>query len=159
MIVVIFVGLGGMLTNRPGLATLASLALLALLILGKVGADLAREASPDTAVLLTQFVAVIAFMEGARTIASFDMEKAELRGKDDGESQAMRNRLNIWVRDRLDRQARLVIGALGVSLLLLVLGGFTSVSINQLGFSAILVLLVIGTILFVITQRREPETP
>jgi len=64
----------------------------------------------------------------------------------------------MWVKGQLSRQARLTIGALGLSLVLLVLGGFTSVSINQLAFSAVLVLLVVGALVFLITQRREPET-
>jgi hypothetical protein len=107
---------------------------------------------------LLQFVAVIFFMEASRVVLSFDREAGELARRTDEMSQAARERLGIWVRSQLSRQARLIGGALGLSLVLLVLGGFTSVSINQLSFSAVLVLLVVGALLFLITQRREPET-
>ena len=89
---------------------------------------------------------------------SFDKERSELAGKTDGMSQAISERLSTWIKGQLSRQAWLTIGALGLSLVLLVLGGFTSVSINQLAFSAVLVLLVVGALVFLITQRREPET-
>ena len=129
-----------------------------LLVTGKVGTDLARAQSPDTAVLLLEFVTVIFFMEASRVVISYDKEAGELAGRTDELSQAAKGRLVIWVRGQLSRQARLIAGALGLSLVLLVLGGLTSVSINQLSFSAVLVLLVVGALLFLITQRREPET-
>ncbi len=156
--VVVAVGLSGMLARIEAFATLASVWLLVLLVEGKVGTDLVRAPAPDTAVLLLQFVAVIFFMEASRVVLSFDKETSELAGRTDEMSQAARERLGMWVTGQLSRQARLIIGALGLSLVLLVLGGFTSVSINQLSFSAILVLLVVGVLLFLITQRREPET-
>ncbi len=158
VLVIVVIGLVGTFAQKQALATLASVTLLVLLVAGKVGTDLTRASSPDTAVLLLQLVAVIFFMEASRVISSFNKEKSELAGKTDDISQAIRERLSIWVKDQLSRQARLIIGALGLSLVLLVLGGFTSVSINQLAFSAILVLLVVGALVFLITQRREPET-
>jgi hypothetical protein len=158
VLVIVSVGLSGMLARKQVLTTLASVALLALLVAGKVGIDLARAPAPDTAVLLLQFVAVIFFMEAARTILAFDRETSELAGRTDDLSQAARKRLEIWVRGQLSRQARLVVGALGLSLVLLVFGGISSVSISQLAFSATLVLLVVGALLFLITQRRQPET-
>jgi hypothetical protein len=158
VLVIVSVGLSGMLARKQVLTTLASVALLALLVAGKVGIDLARAPAPDTAVLLLQFVAVIFFMEAARTIVAFDRETSELAGRTDDLSQAARKRLEIWVRGQLSRQARLVVGALGLSLVLLVFGGISSVSISQLAFSATLVLLVVGALLFLITQRRQPET-
>ena len=97
-------------------------------------------------------------MEASRVVISYDKEAGELAGRTDELSQAAKGRLVIWVRGQLSRQARLIAGALGLSLVLLVLGGLTSVSINQLSFSAVLVLLVVGALLFLITQRREPET-
>jgi len=97
-------------------------------------------------------------MEASRVVLSYDKEESELAGRTDDMSQAARGRLGLWVTGQLSRQARLVAGALGLSLILLVLGGFTSVSVNQLSFSAILVLFVVGALLFLITQRREPET-
>jgi len=158
VLVVGFLGLSGMFAKKQELAILASIMLLVLLIAGKVGIDLARAPATDTAVLLLQFVAVIFFMEASRVVLSFDKEMGELAGKTDDMSEAVRERLAMWVRGQLSRQARLMIGALGLSLVLLVFGGFTSVSINQPVLSAILVLLVVGALLFLITQRREPET-
>ena len=147
-----------MLAKQQVPTTLASVGLLVLLVTGKVGTDLARAQSPDTAVLLLEFVTVIFFMEASRVVISYDKEAGELAGRTDELSQAAKGRLVIWVRGQLSRQARLIAGALGLSLVLLVLGGLTSVSINQLSFSAVLVLLVVGALLFLITQRREPET-
>ncbi len=158
ILVVVAVGLSGTLGRKQVLGILASVALLVLLVVGKVGTDLTRAPAPDTAVLLLEFVAIIFFMEASRVVLSYDKEAGELAGKTDDMSQAARERLRIWVTGQLLRQARLIAGALGLSLILLVLGGFTSVSINQLSFSAVLVLLVVGALLFLITQRREPET-
>jgi hypothetical protein len=156
--VVVAAGLSGMFARKQVLTTFASMTLLVLLVAGKVGIDLTGASSPDTAVLLLQLVAIISFMEASQVVLSFDKETSELAGRMDHMSQAIRQRLGVWVIGQLRRQARLMIGALGLSLVLLVLGGFTSVSINQLAFSAILVLLVVGALLFLITQRREPET-
>jgi hypothetical protein len=152
------IGLSGMFARKQSLATLASVMLLVLVVAGKVGTDLTKAPSPDTAVLLLQFVAVIFFLEASRVVLSFDQETGELEGRTDQMSQAVRERLDAWVKGQLGRQARLIVGVLGLSLVLLVIGGFTSVSINQIAFSAILVLLVVGALLFLITQRREPET-
>jgi hypothetical protein len=158
LLIIIALGLSGMLARKQVLMTLASVGLLALLVAGKVGTDLAKAPAPDTAVLLLEFIAIIFFMEASRVVLSYDKEKSKLTGRSDDMSQAARGRLGRWVIGQLSRQARLVVGALGLSLILLVLGGFTSVSIDQLSFSAILVLLVVGALLFLITQRREPET-
>lgn len=158
VLVVGFLGLYGMFAKKQAFTILASVMLLVSLVAGKAGTDLNRAPSPDTAVLLLQLVAILFFMEASRVVLSFDKEMGELAGRTDDMSQVVRCRLAMWVTGQLSRQARLMIGALGLSLVLLVLGGFTSVSINQPALSAILVLLVVGALLFVITQRREPET-
>jgi hypothetical protein len=158
VLVIVVVGLAGTFARRQTLATLASVTLLVLLVAGKVGIDLTIAPNPDTAVLLLQFLAVIFFMEASRVVLSFDAEASELEGRTDDMSRAIRERLGMWVRGQLGRQARLMVGALGLSLVLLVLGGFASISVNQLAVSAILVLLVVGALVFLITQRREPET-
>ncbi len=152
------IGLAGIFARKQPLTTLASVTLLVLLVAGKVGTDLIGTSAPDTAVLLLQFIAIIFFMEASRVVLLFDNETRELGGRTDEVSQAIRKRLERWVTGQLETQARLVMGALGLSLVLLILGGFTSVSINQLAFSAILVLIIVGVLLFLITQRREPET-
>lgn len=158
VLIVSVVGLLGMLGEREALARGASLSLFALIIAGKVGGDLLGATAPDTAVLLVQFVAVVFFMEASRVVLSFDGENGELAGKHDELSGDLMGKLVEWVQGQLAGQARIMLVALGLSLLLLVIGGFTSVSINQIGFSAALVLVVVGVLLFLVTQRREPET-
>lgn len=158
VLVVNVVGLAGTFGRKQRLSILSSAMLLALLVAGKVGTDLTTAPNPDTAILLLQFVAIMFFMEASRVVLSFDAEAGELEVRTDDMSKAIRERLGVWVKGQLGRQARLMMGALGLSLVLLVLGGFTSVSVNQLAFSAILVLLVVGALVFLITQRREPET-
>jgi hypothetical protein len=151
------VGLLGMLGKKVVLVRGASLSMFCLIIGGKVGVDVLGASAPDTAVLLVQFVAVIFFLEASRVILSFDGEKGELAGKQDELSRGLMVRLVEWAQGQLVGQARIMLVALGLSLVLLLLGGFTSVSINQLGFSAALVLVVVGVLLFLVTNRREPE--
>ncbi len=158
VLVIVVFGSVGMFAKKQGLVSSASLALLVVIVAGKVGTDLVRAAAPDTLVLLVQFVAVIFFMEASRVVLSFDREIGELGEKMDEVSQAVRKRLDIWMWGQLTRQGRLIVGALGLSLLLLVLGGFTSVSVNVPVLSALLVIIVVVVLLFLITQRREPET-
>jgi hypothetical protein len=151
------VGLSGMLGKREILARGASLSLFGLIIGGKVGGDVLGAIAPDTAVLLVQFAAVIFFMEASRVVLSFDGENSELAGKQDELSRSLMGNLVAWARGQLAGQARIILAALGLSLVLLVLGGFTSISVNQLGFSAGLVLVVVVVLLFLVTNRREPE--
>jgi hypothetical protein len=151
------VGLLGMLGKKEILVRGASLSLFGLFIGGKVGVDVLGGAAPDTAVLLVQFVAVIFFMEASRVVLSFDGENRELAGKYDELSTGLVRRLVEWTQGQLVGQARIMLVVLGLSLVLLLVGGFTSISINQLGFSAGLVLVVVGVLLFLVTNRREPE--
>jgi len=158
LVIVSGIGLLGMLGRREVLARGASLSLLALVIWGKVGVDIIGGAASDTAVLLVQFVAVVFLMEASRVVLVFDRENSELVEKPDELSQGLRRKLALWAQGQLVGQARIMVAVLGLSLTLLVVGGFGSVSVNQLVFSAILVLLVVGALVFLITQRREPET-
>jgi len=151
------VGLFGMLRNKEILARGASLGLIGLVIGGKVAEDVLGAAAPDTAVLLVQFVAVIFFMEASQVVLSFNSEDSELKGKRDEFSVALKKRLVEWTQGQLVSQARIMLVALGLSLVLLLVGGFTSISINQLGFSATLVLVVVVVLLYLVTNRREPE--
>ncbi len=151
------VGLFGMLRKKEILARGASLSLIGLVIGGKVAEDVLGAAAPDTAVLLVQFVAVIFFMEASRVVLAFNSEDRELAGKRDEFSVALKKRLVEWTQGQLVSQARIMIIALGLSLVLLLVGGLTSISINQLGFSAGLVLVVVIVLLYLVTNRREPE--
>jgi hypothetical protein len=151
------VGLFGMLRKKEIFARGASLSLIGLVIGGKVAEDVLGVAAPDTAVLLVQFVAVIFFIEASRVVLSFNNEDRELAGKRDEFSVVLMKRLVEWTQGQLVSQARIMIIALGLSLVLLLVGGFTSISINQLGFSAGLVLVVVIVLLYLVTNRREPE--
>jgi hypothetical protein len=157
MLIVSGVGLLGMLGKKEIFARGASLSLVGLIIGGKVAGDALGSMAPDTAVLLVQFVAVIFFMEASRVVLSFDGENRELAGKQDELSTGLMRRLVEWTRGQLVSQARIMLVTLGLSLVLLLIGGFTSISINRLGFSAGLVLVVVGVLLFLVTNRREPE--
>jgi len=151
------IGLLGMLGKRAIVAEAASLSLLVLVIGGRVGADIVGGPASDTAVLLVQFVAVVLFIEASKVVLVFDRENAELVDKPDELSQGLRKKLAMWAKGQLVSQARIMIAALGLSLALLVFGGFSSVSINQLVFSGGLVLVAVGVLLFLLTSRREPE--
>jgi hypothetical protein len=151
------VGLFGTLGKKEIVVRGASLSLVGLVVGGKVGEDILGAAAPDTAVLLVQFVTVVFLMEASSVVLSFDSESAELAGKHDEFSAGLMSRLVEWTQGQLAGQARIILVALGLSLVLLVVGGFSSVSINQLGFSAGLVLVVVGVLLFLVTNRREPE--
>jgi len=157
MLIVSAVGLLGMLGKEEIFARGASVSLAGLIIGGKVVGDVLGSAAPDTAVLLVQFVAVIFFMEASRVVLSFDGESRELAGKYDELSMGLMRKLVEWTQGQLVGQARIMLVVLGLSLVLLLVGGFTSISINQLGFSAGLVLVVVGVLLFLVTNRREPE--
>ena len=155
--IVLFVGSLGMLRRNEVLARGASLGLLAAVIGGKVGLDILGGVAPDTAVLLLEFVAVIFFMEAGRVAISFEQANRELTGKQDELSLSLAGRLAFWAQGQFASQVRIVLGASALSLGLLVLGGFSSISINQLAFSAALVLVAVGVLLFLLTNRREPE--
>jgi peptidoglycan/LPS O-acetylase OafA/YrhL len=155
--VIVVFGLLGMFGRKQGFASFASLALLAVIIAGKVGTDLGKTVAPDTLVLLVQFIGVIFFMEASKVILSFDRETVELGERVDEVSEAIRKRLNTWVSGQLSKQARLIVGTLGLSLLLLILGGFTGISVNEPVPLSLLAIIVVVALLFLITQRREPE--
>lgn len=156
LLVIVGTGLTGMVARLVPLATVASVGLLGAFMAGMLGTDLFGLPSQDTAILMLQFVGIIFFMEAMRVVLSFDSEMRSLSGRTDESTQLIKWNLNVWVKGQLGRQARIAVGALGLSLLLLVLGGLTSVSVSQVTFSAILVLIVVGLLFFIMTQRREP---
>jgi hypothetical protein len=157
ILIVLSVGSLGMLRKNELLARSASLSLLVAIIGGKVGTDILGGVAPDTAGLLLEFVAVIFFIEAGKVVISFEMENRELAKKQDELSLSLARKLALWAQGQLAGQARIAAGASALSLGLLVLGGFSSVSINQLAFSAALVLVAVGVLLFLLTNRREPE--
>ncbi len=159
MILITPAGLVGMLLRKRRIVSLASMGLLLLLIWGKVAGDLFGIGAPDTAVFLVQFMAILFFWEASSIALIFDSAFKELGPKLDDISVAIRIRVSDWARLQLVALAQLSLAAIGLSLGLLVLGSTVSVSINQLGFTAILVLAYVVAILFLLTNRREPGSP
>jgi len=156
-IVVALAGVLGMLLRLSRLASSASLSLISLLIWGKVAINILRIPPPDTALLLLQFVAVLFLMEASRVVLSYDQERRELEGKEDSFSNNTRLELVGWLRGQLRGQAKLGLSTLALSTVLLVIGGLSGVSISEVYFSATLVLLFVGALLFLLIHRREPE--
>jgi len=157
ILIVLLVGSLGMLRRNESFARGASLSLLVTVIGGKVSTDILGRVAPDTAGLLLEFVAVIFFMEAGKVVISFEVENRELAEKQDELSLSLAGKLALWAQGQLAGQARIATAASALSLGLLVLGGFSSISINQLAFSAALVLVAVGVLLFLLTDRREPE--
>jgi hypothetical protein len=156
-IVVALAGVLGMFLRLSRLASSASLSLISLLVWGKVAMNILRIPPPDTALLLLQFVAIVFLMEASRAVLSYDEECRELRGKEDDSSNSARLELVGWIRGQLRGQANLGVSTLALSMVLLVIGGFSGVSVSQVYFSATLVLLFVGALLFLLIHRREPE--
>ncbi len=112
---------------------------------------------PDTAAFLVEFGMVVYFMEANKVVLTFDKSHEELKKKEDDFSKALEARLTVWLRNQLSRQGRIAIGSIGLSLVLLLLAGFTSISTGQLPLTGALLLLAIIALLFLVTYRREPE--
>ena len=156
-IIIVLTGSLGMFFKRRALALAASLSLLLLVILGKIAADVLKIGQPDTAVLLLEFSTIIFFMEAGRTISSLDFGLKDLQGRSDEVSGNIRLKLAKWTQTQLLEQGRLAAASVALSLVLLVIGSVASVGFDQLVFSAGLVILSMGVLLFVLTHRREPE--
>lgn len=156
-IVVALAGALGMFLRLPRLASSASLSLIALLVWGKIVMNFLRIPPPDTALLLLQFVAIVLLMEASRVVLSYDEECRELEGKEDDVSKSARLELIGWLRGQLVGHVRLGVSTLALSMALLVIGGFSGVSVSQVYFSAAFVLLFVGALLFLLIHRREPE--
>ncbi len=156
-VVVSLVGFVGMLLGKKTLATVASLSLLILLVWGKVTANILKTSFPDTAVLLVEFTLVLVFMEASFVTLTFNRDYSKLKAREDELSQILSIHLQGWLRSQLTGQSKLALVALGLSIGLLPVAGFTSISSNQLIFSATLALLAVVVLLFLVTYRREPE--
>jgi len=156
-IIIALSGVLGMILGLSRLASSASLSLISLLVWGKIATNILKTPPPDTALLLSQFVATIFLMEASRVVLSYDEEYRELNGRDDNFSNIASLELVGWLRGQLRGQAKLGVSTLALSMVLLVIGGFSGVSISQVYFSAALVLLFVGALLFLLIHRREPE--
>jgi hypothetical protein len=154
---VAIVGLGGMLLRSRAAVSLASAGLLLLIVWGKVARDLYGLPGPDSALLLLQFMLVIFLMEASTTTLTFDYTIRQLEGGNDDLSTMARMRVTKWKRVQLLNLGKLTIASFGLTLGLLILGSLVSVSVNQIAFSAILVLAAFVAIFILLTYRREPE--
>lgn len=157
LVLVILAGVAGTIFQRRRLVLLASASLLSLLVWGKIAADLLKATPPDTAVFLVQFGMILFLMEASFGVMTFARLRAELEEKEDELSRDLMGRLMLWMRNQLSRQSKIAVGSIGLSVLLLPLAGFTSISSGQLPLTATLLLLAIVAFLFLVTHRREPE--
>lgn len=156
-VAIIAIGIVGTNLVQKRLVTTASISLLALLILGKISSDLLKSPAPDTAVFLLDFTAIILFMEASKVVLAYDKTSRAIAQEDDELSPQLQERLGSWLKGQLVSETRLGSAAVALSLGLILVGGFSSVSINQLFFSGSLVLISLALLLFLVTYRREPE--
>ena len=157
--VLVAAGLAGTMTRNATVASLVSAALLGLLVWGRVASDLWGLGRFDTALLLLEFFAVISLTEASNTAIQFDLINRKLHGKDDDLTVLSRMRLMGWAKSQFFSIGKLITGAFALTLSLLVVGDIVSVSINQVVFSAILVLVAVAALLVLVTYGREPEDP
>lgn len=149
-------GLAGMLLGRRLLAVTASLSILSLLIWGKMAGNILNLRAPDTAVLLAEFMAILLLTEASHVVLTFKREHATLQDRRDELSHALGLRLEAWLRNQLLNQSWLALVALSISVALIPVAGLTSVSSDQLVFTATLALLAVVILMFLVTHRREP---
>lgn len=157
-IAIAMVGLVGMaIGNRMAIA-FASACLVSLLIWSKVAGDLDGLPSPDTALLLSQFMLVLFLFEASNATLTLRKITNRLAHKNDEPSNDARTRICEWFRVQLVGLGKMTLGGFALSLGLLVLGSAISISIDQLAFTGALVLVVVVCLLFLLTHRREPDT-
>jgi hypothetical protein len=147
-----------LLGNRTAIFS-ASGSLMLLIVWGKVAGDIYGLPGPDSALLLLQFLLVIFLMEASTAVLTSDSAIKQLEGRKDDLSSLARMQVMSWERVQLLSLGKLVLASFGLSLGLLILGGFVSVSINQIAFSGVLVLAAVVAIFILLTYRREPEKP
>lgn len=153
----LIVGLVGMLLRISNAVYVASAGLLVLIAWGKAASDIFALPGEDSAVLLLQFMIVIFLMEASNTVLIMDSSWIKLKGKEDELSIAARFRLVRWASAQLVSLGKLTAAAFGLSILLLLVGGFANVSVSLLAFNGILVLAAVISILILLTYKREPE--
>jgi hypothetical protein len=147
-----------MVLGKRRLVLLASISLLTLLILGKVTIDLQDLETPDTGMLVLQFVAILFLMEASLPVVQYEKDLAVLGKRNDELSKHVATRLAVWLRSQLYADARLGIVSFLTSLGLLVVGSLAGVGIGHLAVLAVFVLAAVVALLFLLTYRREPET-
>ncbi len=156
ILVVAVVGLTGTVSGRRYLATIGSLSLLMLLVWGKASENILKTGAEDTAVLLIEFMMILFFMEASSTVLTFNRAFESLREKDDEISQRQKGWLVSWLKGLLSRQGKVSLAATALSIALLPLAGFTSISNSQLVVTATILFLAVVVLLFLLIYRREP---
>ena len=156
VLAVALVGLAGNVSGRSYLATTSSLSLLMLLVWGKASESILKTGALDTAVLLIEFSMVLFFMEASSTVLTFNRAFESLRKKDDEISQKQKGWLVNWLRGLLSRQGKVSLATTALSIALLPLAGFTSISNSQLVVTATILFLAVVVLFFLLVFRREP---
>jgi hypothetical protein len=156
VLVVALVGLAGTVSGRRYLATCGSLGLLILLVWGKASESILKTGGEDTAVLLIEFTMILFFMEASSTVLIFNKAFEGLREKDDEISQRQKGWLVSWLKGLLSRQGKVSLAAAALSIALLPLAGFTSISNSQLVVTATILFLAVMVLFFLLIYRREP---
>jgi len=150
-------GLAGNLAGKRSISLLTSISLLFILVWGKVAQDLLRTGAPDTAALLIEFGMTIFLMEANLVVLTFYKTNDDLKREDDELSLVLHEGLINWLRNQLSLQGLIAVGSLGLSLVLLPIAGFTSISTAELPLTGGLLLAAVIALLFLVTYRREPE--
>lgn len=151
------VGVVGMLARKKSLVLFSYCGLLFLTIWAKVAGDIYSLSSPDSALLLGEFMITIFLMEAALAALKFDQAREPLGSKTDDLSFRAQTQLNDWIMTQIFNLGRLTLTSFVLALGLLLVGTVVSVSFNQLAFSGALVLGIVVVLMFLLTYRREPE--
>jgi len=146
-----------MFTGNQSASLFVSASLLGIIVWGKVASDLYNLPGLDSGLLLLEFMAVILLMEFSSTAILFHKTYVQIQDRNDEISAEYRRSLIGWARVKLLSLTRLIGIAFGLSLGLLVVGDLVSVSVNQIAFSGILVMVAVVALLILLTYGREPD--
>ncbi|HZY94592.1 MAG TPA: hypothetical protein VFE98_07000 [Candidatus Bathyarchaeia archaeon] len=156
-VLMVVMGTAGILSQKGAVVSLTFAILMVLMISGEVYSHISGRPGPDSAVFLIQFVMILFLYEASSTVVKFDKVNSRTKAKDDHFSRNASAQVKEWMRRQFLSLSELTLGAVGLSLALVVIGGFANVSIDQIGFTAVLVLAAVIAILFLLTYRREPD--
>ncbi len=156
-LILILLGSAGTFTGNKFATFFASTSLLGIIVWGKVASDLYHLPGLDSALLLLEFMLVILLMELSNTAISFHKTYAQIQDRNDEISAEYRRGLIEWARIKFSNLATLIGLAFVLSLGLLVVGDLVSISVNQIAFSGILVMIAVVALLILLIHGREPE--
>lgn len=156
-VLTVVMGIVGILSKKRAVVSLTFAILLVLMISGEVYTHIFGRPGPDTAVFIIQFVMILFLYEASSTVLKFDKVNSRTKAKEDNFSRNVEAQVAEWIWRQFLSLSELTLGAVGLSLALVVIGGFANVSVDQIGFTAVLVLAAVIAMLFLLTYRREPE--